>query len=105
MNPLRLVLGLPYRLLRGLDAGTEVIRTLPGFERALITRLDGLRIDVHDLRADVSEVRSDLAATRTTVSELNRDVGDAVEHLPGHDDDERGPIARARDAITRTDQS
>ena len=50
------------------------------------------------LQAGVPELNRELVATKALVSDLKSQVGDAVEHLP--DPNSRGPIARARDAIT-----
>ena len=83
------------RLLGDLEAISEAVRGLPSFERTLITRLD-------DLHAELKTIRAELIATNAITADLRDQVADAVEHLPGHDsdDDSRGPIARARDAIS-----
>ena len=114
---------LPWRALGDLEAIATAARGLPPFERVLLERLEDLGNDVRDmatelnaavervvedveqldarvagLQAGVPELNRELVATKALVSDLKSQVGDAVEHLP--DPNSRGPIARARDAIT-----
>ena len=116
-------LGLPRRVVRDLDAVGEAARGMPDFERALLERLDDIGAGLIDLEAelrvsiarvseeiarldekvaalnlDVPALRRELAATEEHVAELKEQVGFAVEQLP--DPNSRGPLARARDAIT-----
>lgn len=83
---------LPGRVLAELEAISEAVRSLPGFEHEIVGQ-------ILDLKGDVQALRVELASTRALAAELRALVGDAVEHLPG-DDESRGPMARARDAIT-----
>ena len=119
-------LGLPRRVVSDLDAVGEAARGLPSFERALLERLDDIGAGLLDLEAelrgsigrvseeiarldgkvaalnlDVPELRRELAATEKHVAELKEQVGFAVEKLP--DRNSRGPLVRARDAITGGD--
>jgi hypothetical protein len=114
---------LPRRALRDLEAIGAAARGLPTFERVLLERLEDFGDDVRDvtdelnaavervmeelrqldarvavLQASVPELSRELLATKVHVSDLKSQVGYAVEHLP--DPNSRGPIARARDAIT-----
>ncbi len=114
---------LPRRLVRELETIGTAARSVPRFERALLGQLDDLGVEVRDLSAelnaalarvlddlkrldrrvaalqvDVPELARDLAVTKGHVAELKDQVSYADEHLP--DPNSRGPIARARDAIT-----
>ena len=115
---------LPRRALKDLEAIARAARGLPTFERVLLERLEDLGNDVRDmatelnaavervvedvkqldarvavLQAGVPELNRELVATKGLVSDLKSQVDYAVEHLP--DPNSRGPIARARDAISR----
>lgn len=118
-------LTLPRRAAKDLEAIGTAARTLPGFERVLLDRLDDFGADVRDLgselkgaidrvigemegldrrvaalQLEVAQLNRDLAATKGHAAQLNDQVSDAVEYLP--DPNSRGPIARARDAIAGT---
>ena len=84
----------PGRALSDLRAVGDAARGLSEFERRVLVRLDEISVEVNGLRRD-------LAATRLLCEELRDQVDGAVEHLPGHDDDQpSGPIARVVDAIS-----
>ncbi len=116
-------LAIPRRTLQDLESIGDAARGLGDFERAVLTRLDGLSEDVRkmgdelnesveglkerfdridrrvaDLQAGLPEVSRDLGETSKNAAQIRHDVDDVVEHLP--DPDSRGPIAKARDAIT-----
>ena len=87
---------------RELPAQFEALRNeVRGVGRDLEASVERLGEGLETLDGQVAAVRLDLAATRTAVQELRGQVGEAIELLP--DAESRGPIARARDAITGTE--
>jgi ATP/maltotriose-dependent transcriptional regulator MalT len=105
-------LTLPGRAARDLGDLGAAARELPAQLTALRNEVRGVGRDLEasverlgerleTLEGQVAAVRLDLAATRTAVQELRGQVSEAIELLP--DAESRGPIARARDAITGTE--
>jgi hypothetical protein len=114
MDALLSPLMLSPRAVQDLQALGTAARSVPGFERTLIDRLDeladgafGLRTELNGsldrphgtlepldarvatLRTDVPELAGELADTNERVTEIRDEVADVVEHLP--DPESRGP--------------
>jgi hypothetical protein len=114
MDALLSPLMLSPRAVQDLQALGTAARSVPGFERTLIDRLDeladgafGLRTELNGsldrphgtlepldarvatLRTDAPELAGELAATNKRVTEIRDEVADVVEHVP--DPEPRGP--------------
>ena len=118
-NPLNSVVSLgrlPERLIDDLDAIAEAVRRVPPIEQALASlrpQIEAATTDVRRVRETVEpqqervahiedmveDMHARLEAMEGALSRLLSMAEGAVELLPDPDDD-RGPIAKARDAIT-----
>jgi chromosome segregation ATPase len=109
-TPLRMANGvaeLPGELLerlRSLDAGLrEVVahlRPLDGEIRHLRETVDDINSRFPSLEGSVKRIEEIELRLQAAVESLEIEVADATEHIPG---DDKGPLARARDALTGDD--
>jgi hypothetical protein len=102
-------LTLTARAARDLDAVGSAARGLAAFEDVVVAQLGGVRTDLSELKLAIRRLEDrldrldgQLGAVHVDVAELHRSVErvreQAEEALP--DPESRGPLARARDAIS-----